>query len=97
MCTLDHVDSIEKNVRSSSLYSGMCVLSNVACGLYSGLCVLYNRGVKSVVDYKGLYSEECVLCSGLCGLYNTVYPEILAVIKFGDLPEIWRKCIIGGI
>ena len=20
---------------------------------------------------------------------NTVYPEILAVIKFGDLPEIW--------
>ena len=28
---------------------------------------------------------------------NTVYPEILAVIKFGDLPEIWPKCIIGGI
>ena len=29
--------------------------------------------------------------------FNTVYPEILAVIKFGDLPQIWQKCIIGGI
>ena len=28
---------------------------------------------------------------------HTVYPEILVVIKFGDLPEIWQKCIIGGI
>ena len=28
---------------------------------------------------------------------HTVYLEILAVIKFGDLPEIWPKCIIGGI
>ena len=28
---------------------------------------------------------------------NTVYLEILAVIKFGDLPEICQKCIIGGI
>ena len=27
----------------------------------------------------------------------TVYPEILAVIKFGDLPEIWQKCIIGSL
>ena len=24
---------------------------------------------------------------------HTVYPEIFAVIKFGDLPEIWQKCI----
>ena len=28
---------------------------------------------------------------------HTVYLEILAVIKFGDLPQIWQKCIIGGI
>ena len=28
---------------------------------------------------------------------NTVYPEILAVIKFDDLPEMWQKCNIGGI
>ena len=28
---------------------------------------------------------------------HTVHPEILAVIKFGDLPEIWQKSIIGGI
>ena len=26
-----------------------------------------------------------------------VYLEILAVIKFGDLPEIGQICIIGGI
>ena len=23
-----------------------------------------------------------------------VYPEILAVIKFGDLPEIWQKLLV---
>ena len=28
---------------------------------------------------------------------HSVYPEILVVIKFGHLPEIWQKCIIGGI
>ena len=27
----------------------------------------------------------------------TVHPEILAVIKFGNLPKIWPKCIIGGV
>ena len=27
----------------------------------------------------------------------TVYPEKFAVIKFGDLPEIWQKCIFGTI
>ena len=27
----------------------------------------------------------------------TVYLEILAVIKFGNLPKIWQQCIIGGI
>ena len=38
--------------------------------------------------------------NGIMCAYNelhTIYPEILAVIKFGDLPEIWQKCIIGGI
>ena len=29
--------------------------------------------------------------------YYTAYLEILAVIKFGDLPEIWQKYIIGEI
>ena len=28
---------------------------------------------------------------------HSVYPEILTVIKFVNLPEIWQKCIIGGI
>ena len=28
---------------------------------------------------------------------HTEYPEILAVIKFGNLPEIWQKCIIDRI
>ena len=30
-------------------------------------------------------------------IIHTVYPEILVVIKFGDLPQIQQKCIIGGI
>ena len=28
-----------------------------------------------------------------CKIIYTVYPQILAVIKFGDLHEIWPKCI----
>ena len=28
---------------------------------------------------------------------HTIYLEILVVIKFGDLPEIRQKCIVGGI
>ena len=30
-------------------------------------------------------------------LVYSAYLEILAVIKFGNLPEIWQKCIIGRI
>ena len=32
----------------------------------------------------------------MCDHIRRIYLEILAVIKFGDLPEIWQKCIIGG-
>ena len=43
-----------------------------------------------------------LLCTFFPNVYKhmnvyTVYPEILSVIKFGNLPKIWQKCIIGGI
>ena len=34
------------------------------------------------------HSKSVILFSQLNKIY-TVYPEILVVIKFGDLPEIW--------
>ena len=37
------------------------------------------------------------VCTAHTYYAHTVYLEILAVIKFGNLPEIWQKCIIGGI
>ena len=36
-------------------------------------------------------------CSEVVSRFESTYPELLVVIKFGNLPEIWQKCIIGGI
>ena len=51
-----------------------------------------------------LYSQTCSACKYLEGHTNsvyfssevldTIYPEILVVIKFGDLPEIWHNALL---
>ena len=51
--------------------------------------------------YMYVYTFMCInicTCIRMCTVcVCTVYPEMLAVIKFGNLPEILQKCIIGGI
>ena len=56
------------------------------------LCAMYCKGGVSCVLCV-MYCKCCVSCA-LCVLCGTVYPEILAVIKFGDLPEIWPNALL---
>ena len=70
------------------------------------VCIDYDETVKSfysynihcVVESVSNREEEFHLNMDTREILKyTIIPEILAVIKFHDLPEIWQKCIIGGI
>ena len=48
--------------------------------------------IRIIIDmftYKDGHSNNCITVRVYSIQCHTVYPEILAVIKFGDFPEIW--------
>ena len=89
----------------------MCRLWLISCAVHRVYGICTQGPVKySCMDFWRMVWEQHasgivmlnqiheLVGSSAC-IYNiyTVYLKILAVIKFGDLPEICPKCNIGGI
>ena len=70
-----------------------CVLCACVCA-YCMQCIVDHSHMAYLNIYQTLLYDVPSLSCEEC---NIRYIRKLAVIKLGDLPKIWQKCIIGGI
>ena len=76
--------------------SSPCIIEGLGPGTEYHFTVTPSNNHGNAVGCTGNRATARTTCK-YNNIMHTVYLEILAVIKFGDLLEIWQICIIGRI